>query len=84
METKMLYKIEDKQRLQNLYISQYPREYIRNEINDIIRLCRNISQDEEVNTKRISMREALLFIKEHGLPNGYLLSEELKEKIKEV
>lgn len=84
MELKTLFKIEDKQRLQELYLSQYSSRYIRNEINDIIRACRNISPNEYLATKRISTREALCFIKQNGVPNGYMLSEELQEKMKLV
>ncbi len=84
MEFKKIYKIEDKQRLQQLYASQFTASFIRAEINDIIRACRNIPLTEKVRTKRITFKETLLFIKQNGSPIGYELSEEIKIKIQEV
>jgi DNA-directed RNA polymerase specialized sigma subunit len=85
METlKILNYIRNKKELQELYLSQMSDEYIRNEINEILRETRmSIPAGMRMNAKNITTREAIIFIEQNGTPDGYTLSDELKTKLKE-
>jgi DNA-directed RNA polymerase specialized sigma subunit len=81
---KILYYIRNKKELHGLYLSQMAESYIRNEINEILRETRmSIPAGMQVNAKNITTREAIIFIEQHGTPDGYTLSDELKTKLKE-
>lgn len=81
---KILYYIRNKKELQELYLSQMAESYIRNEINEILRESRmSIPAGMQVNAKNITTREAIVFIEQNGTPDGYILSDELKTKLKE-
>ena len=81
---KTLYYIRNKKELQELYLSQMPENCIRSEINSILNETRkDIPPGMRLNAKNIKTEEALIFIDRNGTPDGYLLSEELKIKLKE-
>ena len=82
MNLKTLNYIRNKAQLQTLFISQFPADYIRNEINAIIQETRkNSTTGANYFAKNISTLEALIFIDTNGVPDGYILSEELKIKL---
>lgn len=82
MTLKTLNYIRNKSELQSLYLSQYPAEYIRQEINEIITETRKqIPYGTRMFVRNISTQEAIIFIDRNGIPDGYVLSEELKLKI---
>lgn len=81
---KVLTQIRDKSHLQELYGSQYSQRFIRNEINEIIQEKRGLPKGMIIVCKKISIQEALIFIQQNGIPKGYVLSEELKLKLKEL
>ncbi len=84
MSLKTLTYIRNKAQLQSLYMSQFPVEYIRNEINAIIEITRkNSTPGSNCFAKNISTLEVIIFIDSNGTPDGYLLSEELKIKLQE-
>jgi hypothetical protein len=85
METiKTLNYIRNKKELQDLYLSQMPELHIRNEINEILRESRtSIPAGMRMNVKNITTQEAIMFIERNGTPDGYILSDELKTKLKE-
>lgn len=83
-QPKTLHKIESKSVLMTLYVNQLPEPLIRSEINEIIRINRKLEQETKVCSKRISLKEALMFIDRHGEPIGYSLSEDLKNKLKSI
>ena len=81
---KTLYYIRNKKELQELYLSQMPENCIRSEINSILNETpKDIPPGMRLNAKNIKTEEALIFIDRNGTPDGYLLSEELKIKLKE-
>jgi hypothetical protein len=84
MNLKTLNYIRNKAQLQELFISQFTADYIRNEINEIIsetRKCINVGT--RLFAKNISTFEAIIFIDRNGVPDGFILSEELKIKLQE-
>jgi hypothetical protein len=84
MNLKILNYIRNKAQLQTLFISQFPADYIRNEINAIIQETRKSSTTgTNYFAKNISTLEVLTFIDTNGLPDGYVLSEELKIKLQD-
>lgn len=84
MSLKILTYIRNKAQLQSLYMSQYPVDFIRKEINAIIKATRkNSTPGSKLFAKNISTLEATIFIYWWGTPDGYLLSEELKIKLQE-
>lgn len=84
MALKTLNYIRNKSQLQDLFISQFSADYIRKEINDIITETRKcISVGTRLFAKNISTFEALIFIDRNGVPDGFILSEELKIKLQE-
>ncbi|RUT67949.1 hypothetical protein D0817_23740 [Flavobacterium cupreum] len=67
-----------------MFISQFSADYIRKEINDIISETRKcISVGTRLFAKNISTFEAIIFIDRNGVPDGFILSEELKIKLRE-
>ena len=76
---KILKPIKTKKDLFSLYLSQYSEKNIRAYINDIIKQYRSKSNDY---CKNVSSQEFLTFVELYGLPNGYILSEELQNEIK--
>ncbi|MDL2141196.1 hypothetical protein QQY79_01580 [Flavobacterium tructae] len=84
MNLKELKYIRNKAELQTLFLSQFPASYIRNEINEIISETRKcISVGTRLFAKNISTFEAIIFIDRNGVPDGFILSEELKIKLQE-
>ncbi|WP_127340768.1 hypothetical protein [Flavobacterium cupreum] len=84
MNLKTLNYIRNKSQLQDLFISQFSADYIRKEINDIISETRKcISVGTRLFAKNISTFEAIIFIDRNGVPDGFILSEELKIKLRE-
>lgn len=84
MNLKILNYIRNKAQLQTLFISQFPADYIRNEINAIIQNTRKSSTTgTNYFAKNISTLEVLIFIDTNGVPDGYILSEELKIKLQD-
>jgi hypothetical protein len=82
MNLKTLSAIRNKSQLQDLFISQYSRPYISNEINEILKTTRpNVPPAMRLFAKNISQLEGLMFVYRNGLPDGYMLSDELKEKL---
>jgi hypothetical protein len=82
MNLKTLTYIRNKAQLQALFISQFSADYIRNEINAIIQETRkNSTAGANYFAKNISTLEVLIFIDTNGVPDGYILSEELKIKL---
>lgn len=81
---KVLTHIRDKKHLQELYGSQFSQRFIKNEINEIIQEKRALPKRMIIVCKKISIQEALVFIQQNGVPKGYILSEELKIKLKEL
>ncbi|MCV9934687.1 hypothetical protein OIU80_20595 [Flavobacterium sp. LS1R47] len=84
MNLKTLTYIRNKAQLQELFISQFTANYIRNEINEIITETRKcITIGTRLFAKNISTFEAIIFIDRNGVPDGFILSEELKIKLQE-
>lgn len=84
MSLKILTYIRNKAQLQALFISQFTADYIRNEINEIIKEIRKGStMGANYFAKNISTLEVLIFIDRNGIPDGHLLSEELKIKLQD-
>lgn len=84
MNLKTLNYIRNKAQLQDLFISQFTVNYIRKEINDIINETRKCtSVGTRLFAKNISTFEAIIFIDRNGVPDGFILSEELKLKLAE-
>jgi hypothetical protein len=84
MNLKTLTYIRNKAQLQALFISQFSADYIRNEINAIIQETRkNSTAGANYFAKNISTLEVLIFIDSNGVPDGYILSEELKIKLED-
>lgn len=83
-QPKTLHKIEDKKKLMELYVNQLPEPLIRSEINNIIIVNRKLEPTTKVCSKRISLKESLMFIDRHGEPLGYTLSEDLQNKLKSI
>ncbi len=84
MNLKTLTYIRNKAQLQALFISQFTADYIRNEINEIINETRkNITVGAKLFVKNISTFEVIIFIDRNGIPDGYLLSDELKTKLQD-
>ena len=84
MSLKQLNHIRSKGELQTLFLSQFTANYIRNEINEIIKETRKgITVGMRFFAKNISTQEVIIFIDRNGTPDGYILSEELKFKINE-
>lgn len=82
MSLKQLSYIRTKSELNSLYLSQYSAENIRLFINRIIDITRkDIPAGMRLFAKNISTQEVIIFIKRHGTPDGYILSEELKTKL---
>lgn len=82
MNLKTLNYIRNKAELQDLFLSQYSAEYIRCEINEIIKETRkNTSIGARFFARNISTQEVVIFIERNGIPDGYILSEELKLKL---
>lgn len=69
--------LNTKKKVVGLYLNQYPEKKIRQYLRDIIEDYR----PHERNCKNISYQEALTFIELYGVPNGYELSETLKNEI---
>ncbi|MFN3908268.1 MAG: hypothetical protein ACK4JX_04475 [Flavobacterium sp.] len=83
MALKILHYIRNKKELTALYLSQFTEEFIREEINDIIRMYRpSYTIGMRVCANRISDQEFLQFVEFHGVPSGYILSEEMQIKLK--
>lgn len=84
MNLKPLYYIRNKAQLQDLFISQFTADYIRNEINEIIKETRKgVTAGARLFARNISTLEVLIFIDRNGVPDGYILSEELKIKLRD-
>jgi hypothetical protein len=84
MNLKTLTYIRNKAQLQALFISQFTADFIRNEINDIIKETRkNITAGANLFAKNISTFEVVIFIDRNGIPDGYILSDELKMKLQD-
>lgn len=84
MNLKTLTYIRNKAQLQALFISQFTADYIRNEINEIINETRkNITAGTKLFVKNISTFEVVIFIDRNGVPDGYVLSDELKMKLQD-
>lgn len=84
MTLKTLNYIRNKSELQRLFLSQYPAEHIRQEINEIIAETRKqITQGSGMFARNISTQEAIIFIYRNGIPDGYVLSEEMKLRFQE-
>ncbi|PWA09526.1 hypothetical protein [Flavobacterium laiguense] len=84
MILKQLNYIRTKKELQNLYLSQMSERVLIDEINDILRETRtSVSMGMRHFAKNLLTHEVIIFIKRNGTPDGYLLSEELKIKLKE-
>jgi PHD/YefM family antitoxin component YafN of YafNO toxin-antitoxin module len=84
MSLKTLNYIRNKAQLQALFISQFTADYIRSEINEIIRETRKgITAGAKFFAKNISTEEAVIFIDRNGKPDGYILSDELKMMLEE-
>ena len=84
MNLKTLTYIRNKAQLQALFISQFTADYIRNEINEIIRETRKgITAGAQLFAKNISTFEVVIFIDRNGVPDGYVLSDELKMKLQD-
>lgn len=79
MDLKTLNYIRNKKELQSLFLSQFSADYIRKEINEILRETRvGITAGMRICANNISTAEAIIFIDRNGKPDGYVLSEELK------
>jgi hypothetical protein len=84
MNLKTLNYIRNKAELQALFLSQFTADYIRSEINEIISETRkNITAGANLFAKNISTFEVLIFIDRNGVPDGYILSDELKMKLQD-
>lgn len=84
MNLKQLNHIRNKAELQSLFLSQFTADFIRNEINEIIKETRTgITAGMRLFAKNISTQEVIIFIDRNGTPDGYTLSDELKLKLNE-
>ncbi|HEX8269784.1 MAG TPA: hypothetical protein VF581_07820 [Flavobacterium sp.] len=76
--------IKNKRDLVSYYSEQFPKAFIVAEINEIIKITRNISPGNVIFSKSISTQEVLRFIHNNGLPNDYILSDEMILKLDQV
>lgn len=84
MNLRTLNYVRNKAQLQDLFRSQFSEDYIRKEIQEIIRETRkNITEGARLFAKMISTQELIIFIDRNGKPDGYLLSDELKILLQE-
>jgi hypothetical protein len=84
MNLRTLNYIRNKAELQALFLSQFTADYIRSEINDIISETRkNVTAGAKLFAKNISTFEVVIFIDRNGVPDGYILSDELKIKLQD-
>ncbi|WP_268847830.1 hypothetical protein [Flavobacterium aestivum] len=81
---KILYSIRNKKELQELYLSQITELHILNGINDILRGTRmSIPAGMRMHAQNITTQEAIIFIEQNGIPDGYTLSDELRTMLEE-
>jgi hypothetical protein len=78
-QIKVLQFIRTKQKLVELFIDQMPENEIRYEMNLIIK-----SNNMSIKRHLITDKMALTFIKKFGTPRGFILSDELQLKLKEL
>ncbi|MBS7230195.1 hypothetical protein KHA90_04085 [Flavobacterium psychroterrae] len=84
MNLKTLNYIRNKAQLQDLFRSQFSEDYIRKEIQEIIKETRkNVTEGARLFAKMISTQELIIFMDRNGKPDGYLLSDELKILLQE-
>ncbi|WP_374173902.1 hypothetical protein [Flavobacterium tructae] len=84
MNLKTLNYVRNKAQLQDLFRSQFSEDYIRKEIQEIIRETRkNVTEGARLFAKMISTQELIIFMDRNGKPDGYLLSDELKILLQE-
>ena len=79
MNLKTLHYIRTKNQLQELFRSQFTHDFIKNEIHEILKETRkDITPAARLFAKNISTLESIIFIDRNGIPDGYILSDELK------
>lgn len=84
-ETLHPHTIRNKKRLVELYINQFRESHIIREINRILTQERSsIPEALRTRQKRLSTREVLLFIYANGVPDRYVLSEEMRMKLNDL
>jgi hypothetical protein len=82
MNLKILNYIRNKAQLQDLYLNQMPERVLEKEINDILKETRTgVSLGMRHHAKALLTHEIIIFIERNGMPDGYLLSEELEIKL---
>lgn len=82
MNLKILNYIRNKAQLQDLYLNQMPERVLEKEINDILKETRKgVPLGMRHHAKALLTHEIIVFIDRNGIPDGYLLSEELEVKL---
>lgn len=82
MNLKTLNYIRNKAQLQALYLNQMPERVLEKEINDILNETRTgVPLGMRHHAKALLTQEVIIFIDRNGIPDGYLLSEELEIKL---
>lgn len=82
MNLKTLNYIRNKAQLQDLYLNQMPERVLEKEINDILKETRTgVPLGMRHHAKALLTQEVIIFIDRNGIPDGYLLSEELEIKL---
>lgn len=82
MNLKTLNYIRNKAQLQDLYLNQMPERVLEKEINDILKETRTgIPIGMRHHAKALLTHEVIIFMDRNGMPDGYLLSEELEIKL---
>lgn len=82
MNLKTLNYIRNKAQLQDLYLNQMPERVLEKEINDILKETRTgILIGMRHHAKALLTHEVIIFMNRNGIPDGYLLSEELEIKL---
>lgn len=76
--------IRNKKNLVTLYLNQYNENYIRRQINEILMAERtSLPEAKRCFQKRLSTKEVLIFIYKNGVPDKYVLSDEMRNKLTE-
>ena len=82
MNLKTLNYIRNKAQLQDLYLNQMPERVLEKEINDILKETRTgVPIGMRHHAKALLTHEVIIFMDRNGIPDGYLLSEELEIKL---
>lgn len=82
MATKVV-RIYNKKELQAIYAVERTEDFVRTEINRIITRKRSLTPGAVICAQKLSSDEVIEFIAKYPLPLGYVLGEELQQRVDE-